>query len=56
MLFSAQSFSSCPISALCTEIQLSYNGEFLGFTINIARNRSDILSVQRDVSFDLIVT
>jgi len=56
MLFSAQPFSSCPFSAICSEIQVSYNGEYLGFTMNICRDSSNSLSIQREISYNLIVT
>jgi len=54
MLFSAQSFSSTPFSALATDIVVSYNGEFLGFTLSLGRSSGHVLGINRDVSFELV--
>jgi hypothetical protein len=56
MLFSAQAFSSCPISAICVEIVATYNGEELGFVLTINRDSSYTLSIQQEAEFKLIVT
>jgi hypothetical protein len=54
MLFSAQPFSSTPFSGLTTDIMVSYNGEYLGFTLSLARNSGQVLGINRDVSFELV--
>ena len=55
MQFSAQPFSTTPFSTLITEILVSYNGEFLGFTLNITQESEYMLDIQRDISFTLEV-
>jgi len=56
MLFSAGSFSSCPISAICVEVIVTYNGEEVGFILTINQDTAHTLSIQREASFKLIVT
>jgi hypothetical protein len=56
MLFSAQAFSSSPISALPLEIVATYNGEEFGFILTINQDSPFDLSIQREASYKLIVT
>ena len=54
MLFSAQPLSSTPFSGLTTDIIVSYNGEFVGFTLSLGRNTGHVFGINRDVTFELV--